>query len=263
MDVVKKQRIWYSRTYRTLKPHYAFALLFLLILVVPLFVIFITHLQEISGLMSQLAQKLISEELTGQTFTVVGSEYPPFGAISILSYDTHIPPPDMILWNLLLVIGILFILVLSSIRGRPLVVFLMFSFMVHIISCVFFAFDRNTIIYTGTDFSDLLMKQQIGVWMLFILLTGLVISLYTGRGALQKILFFFAVMGWSGLIGVIRYIVFNYLLARFSALYIADMYFVAGPVFDFLYLVCFFSFYSHQMQKIFESPNGENEWKWL
>lgn len=261
--MAQKKTIWYSRTYRTLNTDYRAAVLFILFLVIPTLLAFAFHVKWITGSISRLAQQLISAELTEQQFIVAGSEYPPFGQIYIVSFDIRLPTPHEISINLVLMLAMILVMVMTNLRSRPITIYLLFSLMIHIISCVFFAFERDTTVYTGTDFSDLLMKQQIGVWTLFIILMGAVLALNTGKGLRYKLLAFAALLVWSGFIGVIRYIVFIYLLSRFSALYMADMYFVAGPIFDFLYMVGIYSIYSHRMQKYFDSPEGEGEWKWL
>jgi hypothetical protein len=261
--MVGKKTIWYSRTYRTLQTDLLSAAKFTLFLVIPVLIILVLNLDWISYFMCNLAQRLISAELPQKELLVETTTFVPFGEISVLSFECGLPTPNEIAVNIVVVIAAITAMALSRMRGRPLMVYLLFSFMVHIISCVFFAFERNSIVYTGREFSEIFMKQQLGIWILFVVLMGVVLALYSGRGVLHKVLAFLTVMVWSGLLGVLRYIVFMYILARLSALYMADMYFVTGPIFDFLYLVGIYSIYSNRMQKIFESPEGESEWKWL
>ncbi len=259
----KKKTIWYSRTYRTLQTDYLSAAKFTVFLVIPILLILVTQIDWVTFAMANLAQKFISAEVTGKEILIETADYVPFGEISILAFDCDLPAPNEIAINFAAVVIVVAVLGLSKLRGRPVMIYLVFSLMVHVMSCVFFIFERDSLVYTGREFSEIFMKQQIGIWILFIILMGVVLALYSGRGMLHKVLAFLAVLIWSAFIGVLRYIVFMFILARLSALYMADMYFVTGPIFDFLYLVSIYSIYSNQMQKIFESPEGEGEWKWL
>ena len=258
-----KKTIWYSRTYRTLQTNYYSAAKFTLFLVIPVLVIVVTQIDWITFAMANFAQRLISAEAPEKEILIRSAQFVPFGEISILDFDCDMPMPNEIAVNFAVVVVIVALLGLSRLRGRPIMIYLVFSLMVHVMSCVFFIFERESLVYTGTEFSEIFMKQQVGIWLLFIILMGVVLALYSGRGLWLKVLAFLAVLVWSAILGVIRYVVFMYILARLSALYMADMYFVIGPIFDFLYLVGIYAIFSDRMQKIFESPEGEGEWKWL
>ena len=67
---------------------------------------------------------------------------------------------------------------------------------------------------------------------------------------------------YSLVFGIIRYILFLYVLQRFSVLYMALMFFVFGPFFDFLYLVGIYSIFINKMIELYESQAGKDEWLW-
>ena len=262
-NTAPKSTIWYSRTYRKLHIDYLNAFLFILFLMIPCLVALVLCIEPITRGMASLAQGVLSEALPGKEFLVESSEYIPFGTIHVLAFDCSLPSAMEIAINIAVVVGLVAILTVSKYRGRPVIIYLNFSFMIHIISCIFFSFVRTTTIYSGKEFTEIITKQQISVWMLFIVLMGVVLAFFGNRGLGDKILAFVAVLLYSGIIGVLRYIVFIFILANFSALYMADMYFVIGPIFDFLYLVGVYAIYSSRMQKVFDSPAGEGEWRWL
>ena len=259
----RKLTIWYARTYRKLNIDYTSSILFVLILIVPSLLLLIFNIAPITRGMTKLAQSVLSGALPESTFTVETTQYVPFGTMYILGFDCPLPTAGEIAINLLVVVGVIAILALTKLRGRPLVIYLTFSVMIHVISCVFFSFVRDTTIYSGMDFSNIILKQQISVWILFIILMGVVLAFFGNLGLGHKILAFFSLMLYSGAIGILRYIVFVFVLTYFSALYMADMYFIMGPIFDFLYLVGIYAIYSSRMQKVFDSPEGEGEWRWL
>ena len=262
-NTAPKSTIWYSRTYRKLHIDYLSAFLFILFLMIPSLVALVLCIEPITRGMTTLTQGVLSEALPGKQFLVESSEYMPFGTIHVLAFDVSLPSATEIAINIAAVTGLVAILTVSKYRGKPIVIYLNFSFMIHIISCIFFSFVRTTTIYSGKEFSEIIMKQQISVWLLFVVLMGVVLAFFGNRGLGDKILAFVAVMLYSGIMGLIRYIVFTFILAYFSALYMADMYFFAGPIFDFLYLVGVYAIYSSRMQKMFDSPAGEGEWRWL
>lgn len=259
----RKDRIWYSRTYRRMEVNYIRGILFMALIGVPCLLLLVFNLETITRQLNELTVYLIGIALPDKVISLTTSEYPPFGTIYTLDYDVIPPGTTEIALNILVSVIIIVILVLSPLRGRPVMIYLLFSFMVHIISCVYCFFAEDEVIYTGTDFSNLQIKQQIGIWILFIVLAGLVFAFLSGREWPSKIIAFFAVLIYSALVGVLRSIIFNYLLARFSSLYMADMFFVAGSMYDFLYLVAIYAVYQNHIQNLIDSPEGRYEWKWL
>jgi len=261
--VSQKNRIWYARTYRHLQVNRVGGIVFMLCIAAPCFLLLCFNLERITKFMSDVAGMLIKSALPGKFVFTTTSEYPPFGKIFTLSYYSAPPGIQEVTLNLLIVLAIIIIMLLSSFRGRPLMIYLLFSFMVHIISCVFYAFAEDTVIYTGEEFSGLLIKQQIGIWLLFIVLVGLVVGFFYGRAFGTKLLAFFGIMAYSACVGFLRYTVFNFILVKVSSLYMADMFFVAGPMYDFLYMVAIYALFQRRMQKIYDSGKRRNEWKWL
>ena len=243
--------------------NYLSAVLYMVLMVAPCLFLLVRNLGPITEWICSLAQKIITEALPGKQMAMVYSEYPPFGKIFSLSFEAAMPQPSEILISMTVVVIVIALLVLSSLRGRPLMIYLLFSFMVHIISCVFYIFERDSLIYTGAEFSELFMKQQISIWILFIVFMGIIVSFFGGKGFFYRIGCFFGVLAYSAVVSVIRYIVFMFILARYSVLYMADMFFITGPIFDFLYLVMFYVFFSSKVQSVLDSPDGEDEWRWL
>jgi len=258
-----KKFIYLARTYRRTQAHYVYAIIYTLFIVIPILILLIVNLDTVTYMLSSLSLRILSDALPQKSFSIRESGFAPFGITYCLSFDSRFPTSIEILINLLVVVSVVFILVVSSLRGRPVTVYLLFSFMVHIISCVYFTFEQDNFVYTATEFSDIFVKQQISIWLLFIVMMGAVTALIGRHGFLNKILAFFGLLIYSLIFGVIRYIVFMFILAAGSLLYMADMYFVFGPIFDFLYLVSFYCMYTNVMQKKLDSPEGEGEWKWL
>ena len=261
--MAQKKTIYYSRTYRKIHTNFLHASLYLFFVVLPVLVILLLNLDTITYMLSELAQKILSAALPEKTFEIMESNFVPFGSTYCISFDSRFPSGLELMINLAVVSVIIAILILSSMRGKPLTVYLLFSFMVHIVSCVYFIFERDSFVYTATEFSDIFIKQQISIWILFVVMMGIITAFVGSKGLLSKFTAFFALLIYSGMFGTVRYIIYMFILARFSILYMADMYFVVGPIFDFLYLVGIYAVFTDRMQKRLDSPAGEEEWQWL
>ncbi len=62
--------------------------------------------------------------------------------------------------------------------------------------------------------------------------------------------------------GTVRYVIFIWLLYRFSVIYMAFFYFMIGPMFDFLYLVMIYAVFVNRMIGVYDSRKGKEVWKW-
>ena len=83
-----------------------------------------------------------------------------------------------------------------------------------------------------------------------------------GRGGLLRRAFTVVfIMLYSFLFGFIRYVLFLWVLYRFSVLYMPLMFFALGPFFDFLYFVSIYSISTNGMIRIYESKM-KGEWLW-
>lgn len=146
--------------------------------------------------------------------------------------------------------------------GKPLGVFLLYTLVVHVVNCVFFVYGGKEFPYTIGEYSNLYIQQQIGIWIMFIILASLVVG-FMGKNAYgYKLLSFAGIMLYSIIYGMIRYIVFLFLLHKFSVLYMALLFFVIGPLFDFSYFVAIYAIFVNKIIKEYEFGKKKGEWKW-
>lgn len=259
----EKKYIYYVRTYRRVKADYIRGTLYVLIMCVPSLWLLISNIDFITKKLCEFAAGTINKALPSVTATPKESLYVPFGTMYYLDFTSRMPSPQELLINLAVILGVIAVILISSRQGKPLAVYLLFSFLVHIISCVYFIFETESFVFTAADFSNIMVKQQIGIWVLFIIMIGLVTGFLGNRGYVYKVATYFAVLIYSFIFGFLRYTIFMFILAKFSLLYMADMMFTLGPLFDFLYLVMIYSVYADRIQRIYDSAEGEGEWKWL
>lgn len=258
----KKSKIYYSRTYRKLKSGGWKGILAAGILIIPALFLLLWNCFEITRGMSWLAVRFLCDRFRGLQIQIVDSEFPIIGKISIVELPTVYPGMKEVIINLLVIMGMVIFACTGKRKGKPAAIFSMIVLITHLINCVYFLFGSNYFPYTAYQYSDLYMRQQIGIWIFFIVLAGGVIGLMGSKGLLFKVLAFWGTILYSTVFGVARYVFFLYILERFSIFYMALLFFVFGPFFDFLYLVGIYALYVNKMGKIYDSDKGREEWAW-
>lgn len=259
---ISKRSIFYARTYRYLSINWLKGILYMLLLVLPVLVIFILNLKRITMTISVLAIRVLDQAYPGLPVSIAEGDF------SILSPTAYIKMPNIypklpfVLANLAVCLLIIAVLMTGKRKGKPVALYMLLAAFIHTVNCIYFIFATNHFPYSIEQFSDLYIKQQIGIWLTFILLAGIVTAFLGGRGYIYKALGFFAIIAYSLLFGGVRYVVFLYLLYRFSLLYMALMFFVFGPLFDFLYFVSVYSFLVNKLVTVYDSSKGREEWRW-
>lgn len=258
----KKSRIYYTRTYRRLKGGGWRGALFVCALVIPALLLLLWGCRRLTMWMSWLAVKLLCDRFRGLQIQIMTSEYPLIGEISIVDLPTVYPSLLMILVNLLVSAAFVVFACSGRRRGRPLAVYSTIILVIHLINCVFFLFARNYFPYTAFQYSDLYMKQQVGVWMFFAVLSGCTIGFMGNKGVFYKLLAFLSTLFYALIFGVVRYVFFLYILERFSIFYMPLLFFAFGPFFDFIYMVGIYALYVNKMGQLYDSDKGRGEWVW-
>jgi hypothetical protein len=211
---------------------------------------------------SKIATRILGREFPGVSMTIRESSYSILGTMAYIDMPDIYPNLPFILLNILTVVILILFLGSGRRKGKPIAIFFMLSLLIHMITCVYFLFAQTEFPYSIGQFSDLYMKQQIGIWITFTILAGIVTGFLGGRGYLYKVLAFATIMIYSILFGGIRYILFLYILHRFSLLYMGLMFFSFGPLFDFLYLVAIYALLTDKLTRMYDSQKGRAEWKW-
>ncbi len=260
--LVQKKKIYYARTYRHLVQSTIKNVLYFLLLILPTIILYFWNLHAITGFVSETGVRVLGRVFPGLPMNIATIRYPVFGKVDYIVLPTVLPDFKFIVGNLCVIFLALIVLSTGRRKGHPVAIYLMLSLMTHVVSCAFFLFATNHFPYLMLDFSELYISQQISIWLIFIILSGLVTGFIGSKGYLYKCLTFLVTMVYSLVFGSIRYIVFLYLLERYSVLYMAAMFFVFGPLFDFLYLVCIYSFFINKMTKYYDTGKGREEWRW-
>ena len=257
----EKKQIFYARTYRHLQFNLRDCLVFTFLFVIPLTVLFLLYYDELAGAMCYGAAWFLYK-VSGVVPGFNTAEFiPQLGPVYYLGFNTMAPGYGTILTNIAVVLLLNWLLCLKPLRGKPLSVYVQITLFIHMVSCVFFLLGRDIFPYDIEDYSKLYVQQQVGIWVTFLVLIGLVEGIL-GRGAvIYRVLIMFVVLIYSFVFGTVRYGLFLWVLQQYSVLYMPIMFFVLGPFFDFLYFVMIYTISANFMIKRNDNK-FRNDWAW-
>lgn len=260
----KKETIFYARTYRHLDRDLKRQLAFVLLLVLPAVVLYLLFYRHVTYAVSSWASGVLAEALGAQEAYPIGAhEYIPFfGPVSYVALDSSLPSMPLVLGTAFACLALCVVLTLKPVRGLPVSIFLLFGVGVQLVSCLFFFIDGSVFPYGETDYSVLYMIQQAGIWLFFIIIAGLVVGLISYGGLALKLATYAGILLYSFVFGAVRYVVYLYIVARFSSLFMATLFFSLGPFFDFLYLVFFYSLFVDRLNAKLNRRDRTEVWRW-
>jgi len=237
--------------------------LFLLLLVLPCLLLLLFHYGTISRWVADFSamvlQKVLPEaQISFNRYTFI----PRLQSIKAISLKSGLPSQEFILWNIFFFFFLEAITLTGKRKNKPWSIYSAIMLFIHLINCVFFFFAGKFFPYSATEYSELYMKQQIGIWICFLVIIGIVVGVLGAGYLAMRITTFFSVMIYSFLFGVLRYIIFMYVIYKFSMIYMAIFFFALGPFFDFLYLVSIYGIYMDMLTKRYSTGKGKEEWVW-
>lgn len=257
-----KEEIFLSRTYRRLKMDYISGNLYFFLFVIPCVLLLLFSYTQISQWICSFVLMILSKTTLLSGLTIEYSDFLPyFGGVYFLHLPEKLPTMEFLLVNVIISLVLCVVFLTGRRKGHPISIYFLMTLFIHLISIQFFIFAPDYFPYTNTNFSELYMKQQVGIWLSFMVLIGIITGLLGVGFIFRRIVTFLSIIGYSFLYGIIRYIVFSYILTSFSALYMAILFFSLGAFFDFLYLVLIYGFYVEKTIIATESQEGRY-WRW-
>lgn len=254
----QQQSVRYHRAYRKL--HYGKLGLKLLthlavfIIIATLILIF---LEQLTKIYSGLAATLIKDKVLD-----VGLESIPlfFNQISIVNASGLFPSRSLLFW--VAVLSIITWIVAVIIKRIPLPIRLGIKVLgfLNLAGCIYFWIWGKHFPYVVRDFSILYLGAEIGMWiaiplMLMFALLPIPVPVW------KKTLLVIFTLLYTYVFGFIRYALFIYILAKFSYLWMAFLYFILGVFFDFAFMIAFYSYFiSIVSDSIFQK---QRIWRWL
>lgn len=256
-----KNKIFYSREYRHLQKPSARSLIFLCLCVLPVCCVFLFLYPEITSILSDWGAAIL-RATTGTTVTVETVLFIPWvGDVSYISLEGTTPTFTSSLINA--VASLLFILIASQTNrsNRPLMIYLCMGLFVHLVSSLFFIFFPEYFPYSLVDYSKLYILQQIGTWLTIALISGAATDLILSKGGYKYAAFFITVL-YSFIFGCVRYVVYLFILYKFSLLYMAMLFFIFGVLYDFLGMIAIYALYVRSVSDLMSSKSGREAWRW-
>lgn len=262
MIMEEKKIIDYSRTYRKISADKKKCAVYIVLLIIFVFLLFWFHVGDLTRIICKFCAAELRKYEPGMYIGIRSETYPLFGKISYLSANTVYPGIGTSLINAGCSLFIVLLFAFLPCKGRPFAIYMILNGTIHLINSLWFIFGGSNFPYTLTVYSQLYILQEIGIWVVFFVLTVCVTGIMGNKGMGYKLATLFFVMLYSIVFGTVRYMVFIYLLYKYSVLYMALFYFMIGPLFDFLYLVMIYGMFVNRMIKIYDSRKGKEVWKW-
>jgi hypothetical protein len=103
------------------------------------------------------------------------------------------------------------------------------------------------------------MIQQISIWFFVPLIMGVGVMPLPGT-IMSKIATMIVTYIYSLAFGAFRYVVFLFILSKISLLYMSILFFVLGPLLDFVYVVGIYSVYVTKLAARIQEDYSL--WKW-
>lgn len=266
-NVRQKTQIYFSRPYRHLKPDSKERLFFFLGCVLPCLVGFLFFYTKISYLLAVWVKESLSTVITESSLGIAYGEFLPFfGGVHYAQVPSTMPSFQEVAINLAVTLLLLFTVFLFSrysIGGKPIYIYFTIILLTHLIASIYFMFAKDFYPYSATQYSELYIKQQVSIWLSFLVLSGIITGVLGYGNILDRLLVFGGTMAYSFIFGCVRYLASIFIVSKGSSLYMATLFFSLGPLFDFLYLVCFYSIYINTQIKRFDQGEGRVKWQWL
>jgi len=254
---VEKPVVGYARFGRILKFNkYLFMLqLTLLVFVFEFLVIF--FLEDYFRVLSHITRRILEDSYTGSyKFLSFKLEY----SISPGRLPTL---QESFIYFLVSSLSLLFLLSKFNRLSKYISAWLMYIAFIYFVSSFYFVFFSNSFPYTERDFAVLYILQQTGVFLFIPILLAFSLSIFTFSwlNPLLNAITIALSLTYSSVFGGLRYIVFAYTLKNLSYIHMPAMFFLFGPLLDFIYIVSFYSLCLYLTIRLFQTKR-ESFYQW-
>jgi hypothetical protein len=258
MSKTAKSIILYHRSYRKVSGSPGIFALEFLLFALPLSILVVYHFPELTRAMSHIAQTVLVPYFPRDVLTIVQV---PYINMQVFFVDLPSVHPSRVFSSVNAAVSLALLVLLPRIKhAKHVFIFLVAIAFIHTVSSLFFTFFPYRFPYQAVDYSELYVKQQIGIWFFVPIIMGLAI-LPLPSTVSSKIVTLGAACCYSVIFGTVRYVVFLYILTKTTILSMAILFFVLGPLVDFVYIV---GIYSVHVARLAKKMKGDfASWKWL
>jgi hypothetical protein len=251
--------ILYHRSYRKLPGSTKMFLVNFVFLSLPFSLASILFYPEITEWMCKVTQAVLEPYYYIDSVNILSRRYiEAIGPIFYIQVPEKFPSYLFSLGNALVTIA--FLMILPNIkRFKPFLIFSVILCMIHVVSSLYFLLFPALFPYTGGDYSQLYMLQEVGIWFFMPIIMGLAI-LPMPAHILFKAFIMSAIYGYSLVFGLVRYIVFLMIISKISMIYMAILFFALGPLVDFIYAVGIYTLFVNKIAK--KLAEDFSIWRW-
>lgn len=255
---MQKSLIYYHRAYRTITGSGWIFLLEFIAVAIPLSLAVLFFYTPITQQMSKIAHGILSEYYLPGSVILLEKTYL-LGNVLIVDLPGRYPTALICLVNF--IASLILILFLPRLKtGKNIAIYFVFLAFMNIVSAIFFTMAPFNFPYSNQDFSELYVKSEVSMWLFIPFALGVAI-LPLPAPILPKILLVILTLIYSFVFGTLRYIIFLFVISKFSVIYMALLFFAFGPLIDFIYIVGFYSFYTSRLAN--KLKGSKSIWKWL
>jgi hypothetical protein len=252
-----KTIIYYHRAYRKITGSGHAFILEILVLSLPLSLLLLFLSPYITHGMSLFAKFILSPYYPPGTVQLFKRAFF-FTTISLIDIPSPYPSYLCILINV--VVSSVLILFLPQInKGKNTAIYILYLATINLVSSLFFISALAEFPYSALEFSELYMASEICILFFIPFILGTAILLLPDS-LFPKIMLLLLTVLYAIIIGALRYVLFLFIISKFSILYMALLYFAFGPLIDFIYIVGIFSYYNGKIAT--NLHNSNTVWKW-
>jgi hypothetical protein len=253
-----KSVILYHRSYRKLSGSLRISLLEFLLIALPLSLSIVFFYPDITRFVCGITQAVLAPFFPRDVLKIVQLPYI-IGTASIIDLPSTYPSFFFSLANAFVYL-VLLVLIPAIKKAKHIFIFVIVVSFINFVSSLYFLFSPYRFPYEAVDYSELYIKQQVSIWFFVPIIMGLAIlplpSTLISKGVTMLTTFFYSLI-----FGTLRYMVFLFVLTKASLLYMAMLFFVLGPLVDFIYIV---GIYSVHVARLAKKMKGDfASWKWL
>ncbi|MBI5042517.1 MAG: hypothetical protein HZC10_01505 [Nitrospirae bacterium] len=207
--------------------------------------------------MNDFAKDILSSYLSANDINILEKTF----VNTVYIIDMPGKYPSMIFSVCLLIASLLLIFLISKTKlPPPIVIWVIYLALINLVSSVVFILMPAMFPYIIENFSELYIKTEVVIWLFIPLLMGIAFSSLPSNIFTKTAVVVLTII-YSMVLGIIRYVAFLYILAKFSYIFMAFLFFAFGPLMDFIYIVGLYSLYvSNYASKI---GKDLRIWKWL
>jgi hypothetical protein len=253
-----KSQIYSHRAYRILtKTGRSKVLLELLISLIIFDLALLYFYPDITLQMNKFAQIILSPFY--QSMKVIPEPFI-MGDVYLLDITGKYPGFNFSVITAIISLIVIIIMAFQKIIIKSVSIWIIFISIITLISALYFVFFARYFPYSMRIFLDLYVKTVVSIWLTIPIIMTLAFAPFP-LNFFTKLFSILFVLLWSMIFGILRYVVFIFVLRKLSYIFMADLYFVFGPFLDFIYIVGIFAFI---ISKLADKLHGDEEkWLWL